>query len=126
MSAATILVIEPDTAARSMLVEAFVQHTVIVAADAASALELANDHDIDLVITELLLRGHSGMEFLYEFRTYDDWQDIPVIVYSSLQLEDAVLRSRSWKQLGIAAYAYKPKTTLQELIAAAQKALERS
>ena len=109
------MVIEPNVAQRSILVEALVDYDVVVAADAKEAILVANENDIELVVMDLSLGGHSGLEFLYEFRTYTDWQQIPVVVYSSIKLADEVLNSRAWEQLNVVAYLYKPQSSLREL-----------
>ncbi|HET7528868.1 MAG TPA: response regulator, partial [Candidatus Saccharimonadales bacterium] len=42
----------------------------------------------DLAIIELSLAGRSGIEFLYELRSYPDWQSLPVIVLGHQHLAD--------------------------------------
>jgi len=120
---AKVLVIEPGVSERSTMVEALAKYEVTVVASAGDAINAANDANVDLVIMELSLGGHSGMEFLYEFRTYADWQKIPVIVYSSLRVDDAVLKSRAWQQLNISDYLYKPASSLERLKRSASKVL---
>lgn len=111
-----ILLVDHHKTTQRALAELFVKEDFLVAADAAAAITAANDKTPDLVILELSLAGHSGLEFLYEFRTYPDWRDVPVIVYSTVRLESESLRSRAWEQLGIHAYLYKPQTSLAALV----------
>jgi DNA-binding response OmpR family regulator len=103
---ATIL--QKSLSARGCTVQTFIE------ADAAIAA--ADVSKPDIVIMELSLAGHSGLEFLYEFRTYNDWQDIPVIVYSSMLLDRAVREAMDWKLLNIADYLYKPDVSVQQLV----------
>jgi len=118
-----ILVIEPGSSERSTMIEALAEYEVLVVASAGDAIGAANDTDVDLVIMELSLGGHSGMEFLYEFRTYEDWQNIPIIIYSGLRVDDEVLKSRTWQQLNIAGYLYKPASSLERLKISISKVL---
>jgi DNA-binding response OmpR family regulator len=83
---ARILLLEPD----QVLAEAYRQalqqqgHSVVLSTSAQTAVLVADDHRPDLVILELQLVEHSGIEFLYEFRSYADWQDIAVIIQSQV------------------------------------------
>lgn len=113
---AVILLIDHSKTTKKAVGEIFrPEHKVISAREATSAIEIANDSSPDAVILELSLAGHSGMEFLYEFRTYSDWKDVPIIIYSNIRLEPIVLKSKSWQQLNIASYLYKPESTLELL-----------
>jgi len=117
-----ILIIEPDQvlAAIYSKVLNFSGHNnskVIVVATAQDAILKADEECPDLVICELQLVSHSGIEFLYEFRSYKDWQNIPLIVLSSIppaefQLSQQVL----FNQLGVNRYLYKPNTTSKQLL----------
>jgi response regulator RpfG family c-di-GMP phosphodiesterase len=71
----------------------------------------------DLVVIELQLVEHSGIEFLYEFRSYPDWQDVPVIVQSQVPPREFNASIQLLKdELGIKEYLYKPQTTLKQLL----------
>lgn len=119
-----IVLLEPDKSMQAVLVEALDQFgAVIVQPSAASAVAWVHENTCSLVVLELSLSGHSGFEFLYEFRTYTDWKHIPIIVYSSVFLDQTVLRSRAWQKLGIAAYFYKPQTRLNTLCHGVRSAL---
>lgn len=123
---AKILLIEPNLTSRKAIKEILSEHTVDVVHGASLAVQKAADEKPDLIILEMSLGGHSGLEFLYEFRTYSDWALIPVIVYSSIKLTDEVLSSRAWSKLNIYDYLYKPSASLASLKNAAEKALKQS
>ena len=93
------------------------------ATSADQAIELADSTAPDIVVTELSLAGHSGLEFLYEFRSYIDWRSVPVIIYTSQKVDDTLQNTHDWKQLGITQYLYKPHTSLQQLTEAIQASL---
>ncbi len=115
-----VLLIEPDY----LLAETYFQaltdagHTVVAAAGAQTAIVVADQVKPEFVILELQLIEHSGIEFLYEFRSYLDWQAIPVLIHTQVPPAEfsgnaELLRS----ELGVARYLYKPHTTLRQLLA---------
>ncbi len=121
-----ILLIEPDL----VLAETYRQslraagHKVVCCASAQAGIISADQHQPDLVILELQLIEHSGIEFLYEFRSYPEWQDIPVIVHTFVPpAEFNHNRQLLRDQLNVAEYLYKSQTTLRELLARAESQL---
>jgi len=92
---------------------------------ADEAIKVADNNRPDAVITELSLRGHSGSEFLYEFRTYADWQDIHVIIYSSIKPTEELMNSKDWKLLNIADFLYKPTVSLRQLADVVETSINR-
>ena len=118
-----ILVVDSHTTTQKTLAKICATHHVVGVRNAQQAVEAANQLPPDVVVLELLLSGHSGLEFLYEFRTYADWQHIPVIVYTTVKLTDEVLASRSWQQLDVYRYMYKPSSSLRAVVDAIEKAV---
>jgi len=124
---ADILLIEPDL----VLAETYLQalssagHSVGLCTSAQSAVLVADQARPDLVLLELQLVTHSGIEFLYEFRSYPDWHDVPVIIHSAVPPQEF---ESSWPllhgQLGVADYLYKPRTSLAELVGAVEERLK--
>jgi DNA-binding response OmpR family regulator len=116
---AQILLIEPDRVLAETYVQALMHagHEVQAAGGAQAAVMSADAIRPDLVIVELQLVAHSGIEFLYEFRSYSDWQDVPVIIHSNVpphEFNDSAGLLRD--ELGVRDYLYKPRTTLVELL----------
>ncbi len=110
-----ILLIDQAPATQNALREIMLGDNVTTAVDATTGIKLASETTPDIIIIELSLGGHSGMEFIYEFRTYSDWQNIPIIIYSTIRLEPAILQSKAWQNLSIGAYLYKPESSLRAL-----------
>jgi DNA-binding response OmpR family regulator len=113
-----ILLVEPDKVLAKTYA-ALLQgdgHTLIWSPNAQQAIFAADELKPDLVLLELQLVSHSGIEFLYEFRSYQDWQTIPVIILSHVPpaefLDSHELLQR---ELGVVEYLYKPHTTLSKL-----------
>jgi DNA-binding response OmpR family regulator len=116
---ARILLIEPDIVlARTFEVALkHAGHDVRLSPGAQDAVQLADESRPDLVLLELQLVAHSGVEFLHEFRSYTDWQSVPVIILSKVPTHEFKMSMDSLKnRLGVRAYLYKPATTLQKLI----------
>lgn len=118
---AQILLIEPDRVLAESYVQALLHagHEVQAAGGAQAAIMSADAILPDLVVLELQLVEHSGIEFLYEFRSYADWQDVPVIIQSQVpQSEFTDNRELLRSELGVRDYLYKPRTSLEQLLAA--------
>lgn len=110
-----ILLIDQARPTQKAIREIMEGYNVTCAVDATTAINIASDTTPDIIIIELSLGGHSGMEFIYEFRTYSDWQNIPIIIYSTIRLEPSILQSKAWQNLNIGAYLYKPESSLKAL-----------
>jgi CheY-like chemotaxis protein len=82
-----VLLIEPDKILAAAAVHFLRQrgYRPEPHSDLQQAVMAADKHRPAAVITELQLAGRSGIELLYEFRSYPDWQNLPIIIYTSLQ-----------------------------------------
>lgn len=120
-----ILLIEPDKVLANTCRQALTHdgHKVVMCASAQAAIFAADEFKPDVVILELQLTGHSGIEFLYEFRSYDDWVQVPVLVVTNVPAGEF---QGSWDmlrdQLGVTGYHYKPLTSLRTLLRAVNTA----
>lgn len=124
--AARILIIEPDKRLAMTYAQALrrLHYEVDSSTNAQEAIMAADAAKPDLVLLELQLTMHSGMEFLYEFRSYVEWRDIPVIVVSTVpptEFENSY--GLLQEHLGVTAFHYKPHTSLRVLSHAVEQAL---
>lgn len=112
-----VLLIEPDQILANIYSKALVEagYMVVHSRGAQSAVHDADDTKPDLVVLELQLPGHSGVEFLYEFRSYEEWQEVPVLLHTFVPEQAVTLP----EQLRVAKHLYKPDTSLGQLVAAA-------
>ena len=120
-----VLLIEPDKLQARACAAALERdgHTVAHAVSAQSAVHLADAQTPDVVVLELQLARHNGVEFLYEFRSYSEWMSIPVVVHTFVpphELEQAVTLAA---ELGVIRALYKPQTSLGSLCAAVRAAV---
>jgi len=84
---------------------------------AQAAIMAADKQQPDLIILELYLPLHSGIEFLHEFRSYPEWQHVPIVVHSSLlPAKSVVAEEHLRRDLGVSEILYKPRTTLEQLL----------
>jgi DNA-binding response OmpR family regulator len=121
-----ILLIEPDRVLAETYRQALLGggHQVVCCASAQAGIISADQHRPDLIILELQLVEHSGIEFLYELRSYPDWQDVPVIIHTLVPAAEFIHSRRLLSErLGVRNYLYKPETNLKELLSAAEENL---
>jgi CheY-like chemotaxis protein len=112
-----VLLIEPDRLIAANVSKALKRggYTVNCQVDPQIALDIADKDAPDVIIVDLILAGHGGVEFLYEFRSYPDWQNVPIVVFSSLSAEELKQTLKGFEHLNINAYHYKPTTALADL-----------
>jgi DNA-binding response OmpR family regulator len=120
-----ILLIEPDSLLAGSLTDYFANanHTVSVHNDLQAAITDADRRRPDIVITELQLAGRSGVEFLYEFRSYPDWQNIPIIIFTNLHPEQIQIYREAMSELSVRACLRKSAAGLADLQAEVERAL---
>ena len=117
-SAHRILIVEPDRRlgkvyAKALSLRGYIVDLQATAQDAVLAADAAKP---DMVLLELQLTSHSGIEFLYEFRSYSDWTAIPVVVVSGVPQNELAASHKLLGQLGVVDYQYKPQTSLQAIL----------
>lgn len=120
-----VLLIEPDLPLAKTYATALqaADFTVRVSADAQAAIHEVDTRRPDVIILELQLADHNGVEFLYELRSYPEWQNIPVIILSQLSEREIGIGVAAMHKLGIVHYAYKPQTSLEDLLSILQTEL---
>jgi DNA-binding response OmpR family regulator len=114
-----VLLVEPDRMLADIYLEALADSgfDVMYAPNAQGGIIVADAVKPDLIILELQLVEHSGIEFLYELRSYGDWQHIPVIINSIVPpAEFNGSHNLLKKELGVTNYLYKPDSSLKELV----------
>jgi DNA-binding response OmpR family regulator len=122
---ADIVLLEPDAVLAGIYRQAMEHagHTVRRSVSAQDGVFQVDERLPDVVIVELQLVAHSGIEFLYELRSYREWQHIPVLIHSCIppiEFEDS--RQLLREMLHVRTYLYKPQTSLQSLLRAVREA----
>lgn len=108
-----VLIVEPDSVQASLIASAVgsEQLQTHIVAEAQTAISAADKNKPSLVIVEIALPSHNGIEFLHEFRSYPEWMDIPVVVFSQQHVDNHAI----FHSLGNVTYLYKPRTSLANL-----------
>lgn len=97
---------------------------VLHANTADEALELLDKNsDVDLIILDMFLPEHNGIEFLHELASYTDINTVPVIILSSVYKHDFKMSEERWRHYGVVKYLYKPDTKPKDLVAEVKKQL---
>lgn len=122
---ARILLLEPDAVLGNTYKAALktAGHDVAWRRTAQGAINEIDKQAADVIITELQLALHNGIEFLYELRSYREWVDTPVIVLSNVLPQQTAIGKTLWEHIKIKDYHYKPTTKLSALINTVEKAL---
>ena len=122
MAKLRVLVVEDDAAIREGMVDAlrFEGYGALQAADGVAGMEAALGANVDLVLLDLVLPGHGGLEILTEVRA--SRPTLPVIIITARGAEaDRVTGLR----LGADDYVVKP-FSVKELLARVEAVLRRS
>jgi DNA-binding response OmpR family regulator len=117
MKKVQLLLIEPDYLLGKIYkdhLEKF-NYAVRICSDVQFAIDQIDVLKPDVIILELQLSAHNGYEFLYELRSYSEWQDIPVLIHTMVPEEALELNPIAKLELNIIDYLYKPSTSLAKL-----------
>jgi len=123
---AQIVVVEPDKLLALIYKQALEHagHSVDLAATIQRAVTILDLKAIDMLIVELQIAQHNGIELLYELRSYTDWNRVRIIIQSFVP-EGRMMSSQTVQHLGVDSYLYKPKTSLFELCMTVESMLDR-
>lgn len=119
-----VLLVEPDKLQAGAIAAALERagHAVAHAVSAQAAIHLADEQTPDVVVLELQLPRHNGVEFLYEFRSYAEWLRIPAVVYTFVPGRELEPAATLRAELGVTQILYKPTASLAQLVMAVQAA----
>lgn len=122
-----ILLVEDDKWLGELYVDAVSAQggvEALLASSAESALAALDEHsDISLIVLDMFLPDHNGIEFLHEIASYTDIAELPVIVLSSIYQHDFNISQERWRHYGVVEYLYKPETKPDQLVIAIKKQL---
>jgi CheY-like chemotaxis protein len=118
-----VLLVEPDTILAAVYIQALEQfgNEIQHAVSAQTAVQLADKALPDVVVLELQMPRHNGVEFLYEFRSYGEWQLAPIVLHTFAMPSQLGLTAAMQKELGVRQVLYKPATSLRQLCMAVQR-----
>ncbi len=99
---------------------------VSLVSNAQEAVDVLDSQPIDVLITDVLLGSHDGVEIIHEVRSYDDWLELPIIVLSSLPDMDFPLGGSRMSRYGIFEMLYKPTTKPEQLLETVLRATKKA
>lgn len=120
---ATIFLLETDRQLGQAAKDYFAGHDLYYFADPQAAVTAADIHKPDVVVVDLFLAGRSGIEFLYELRSYPDWQQLPVLITGHMPADEIARYHGALSDLRVHKYLPKHSTSLQDLMAEVELAL---
>ncbi len=114
-----ILIVEPDQVLANIYIKLLINngYQTITSSNADSAIKQIDEFKPDLIVLEIQLVEHSGIELLYEIRSYIDLDPIKVIIFSKIpyyEFKDSIFSLK--KDLMIDSYLYKAETKLTKLL----------
>lgn len=112
-----VLLIEPDRVLARSYVSALCQdkHEIAHASTAQSAVQAIDAQTPDVIIVNVDMPRHNGIEFLYEIRSYPEWQGIPVLLLVSRINQDLAESAILHEQLGVSDILMVSHTSLADL-----------
>jgi DNA-binding response OmpR family regulator len=116
--AMNVFLIEPDAILAGLYGGALcsVGHDVLTLKTAQAAVSAAEERIPDVVVLATEMARHNGVEFLYEFKSYTEWRDVPVVLLvSSLNHDVAEQPIVQASLLGGGSVLVKSQTSLHAL-----------
>ena len=125
MASPVILIVEDNLALRTIYRNKLKHDgfVVIEATLAKDALTLLQDHEVNLLLLDIMLPDKNGLSFLEEIRGYPKFAHLPTILLTSLPDEVGFEKSRA---LGISGYLIKDQVTPAIVSQRVKLALEES
>lgn len=81
----TVLVVEDDPWIRSLMADLLTGegYEVVQAPDGRAGMQMAEEHEPDVILLDLAMPEKSGLDVLHELKSQKPTRDIPVIVVSA-------------------------------------------
>jgi CheY-like chemotaxis protein len=106
MARKTILTVDDDPVVLEAINEVFSdEYNVLMARDGHEAVEMANQHRIDLILLDIMMPGLDGFSTLMLLKDSEHTRDIPVIMLTAVGKKEKVI---SAFRDGAAGYLLKP------------------
>jgi len=106
MGRKTILAVDDDPVVLEAINEVFSRdYNILLAKDGHEAVEIANEHEVDLILLDIMMPGFDGFSTLLLLKNNERTADIPVIMLTAVgKKEKIVVAFRD----GAAGYVLKP------------------
>ncbi|MCA9348457.1 response regulator [Candidatus Saccharibacteria bacterium] len=113
-----VLILDSDAIIAGALRKKFIDSgfEVVVCDDAQDAILQIDSRAPSVIVLEIANRQNSGVDFLYELRSYIDWQFLPVIVYTRFSETDKSVLADGLTDVGVSAILRKADVTVGRLV----------
>ena len=118
----TILIVDDTESNIDILLEILGNYDLIVATDGFSAIEIANEDKIDLILLDILMPEIDGFEVCRRLKLNDNTKNIPIIFITAKTDEESIERAYDVGGIDYVSKPFKPK----ELLARVKKELKLS
>lgn len=99
-------------------------YVVDILYDAQEAIVKIDQSKPDMILCELLLANNNGLEFVYELRSYSEWQDIKLVILSRVSQDDINMSEKNMSDFDVADFWYKPEISIQNILEKIEKILD--
>lgn len=106
MARKTILAVDDDPVVLEAVNEVFKsEYNILLAKDGHEAIEVAGDHQIDVILLDIMMPGFDGFSTLMLLKENDKTRDIPVIMLTAVGKKEKIIAAF---RDGAAGYVLKP------------------
>lgn len=111
-----LLLIEPDKTLGNLYYEELTKgFDITYCTNASDALAGISRKLPDIIVLEIMLPEHNGIEVLYDLQSYTESKKIPVVLLSYMDLKNLDINSSQLEQLSVSEIIYKPLVSPKEL-----------
>ena len=82
--------------------------------DPQDAVEYADENPPFRVVCGMFVGSKTGVEFVYEFKSYEDWRGIPIILFNQHRDINDIFSEGQQKRLGVS-MVYVPSLTVENI-----------
>ena len=120
-----ILLVEDNTILADVLERKFVEknYTIYTALNAQIARKILAEHEIDLILLDLVLPDEHGFSLLRELKDKEEFEKIPVIIVSNLGQQEEI---REGLKAGAVDYIVKTNTVPEEIFKKVEMWLQKN
>ena len=113
-----VLIIEPDKLLADNLSQVLkaAGHEASWQVDLQAAVEDIEAKRPQAIVLDLFLARRSGLELIYELRSYPDWQNIPIIIWSQAAGDEIQALLADQENFGPLQYHHKPAASLSDIV----------
>ncbi|WP_286267100.1 GGDEF domain-containing response regulator [Thalassotalea atypica] len=108
----TILVVDDTSSNIDILVELLDGYDVLVALDGETAIELAIEEDIDLILLDIVMPELDGYQTCLKLKEIESSKDVPIIFITGKNDEDSIEKAYDFGGIDYVTKPFKPKELL--------------